>query len=197
MNLSLNDWASISTLAGTIIALATLFYTAWQITQNTNASRATFWLALRNMFAEHRDIHIVLRNGNWTTYNNPQKWPQLEAYMGLFEHCMIMLDKGLIDWETFQRLYEYRLQNIIVVPEIVGEKLITRGKSWQDFIQLVMNEHLQLKRAVQATAIRWLVTHEAEWRQSNEFQWLNSDMGKQWLHSNDGKQWMQLTGYIP
>jgi hypothetical protein len=198
VNLSLSDWSSIATIVGSLIALAALLYTTWQVVQNTNVNRATFWLELRKMFADHQDIHVELRDGSWETYddNDPDKWPPLEAYMGLFEHCMIMLDKGLIDWQTFQRIYEYRLHNIVVVPEIVGEKLIKRGNNWQDFIQLVMNDHLHLKQDVLATAAAWLSTNEAEnWIQSEEFQWFGSDDGKEWLRSPVGKQWKELTGY--
>jgi hypothetical protein len=138
---------------------------------------------------------VVLRNGDWNPADLNQQWPQLEAYMGLFEHCMVMLAKGLIDWETFQRIYEYRLRNIIVVPEIVGEKLILRGRGWEDFIQLVMSNHLQLKQDLRSTATRWLTDCQGKWQESEQFQWLNSDPGKKWLQTQAGNLWMEMTGY--
>jgi hypothetical protein len=53
MSQMISDFAGIATIVGTVIALATLGYTAYQIRQNTNMIRANYWLELRKMFAEH------------------------------------------------------------------------------------------------------------------------------------------------
>jgi len=38
--------------------------------------------------------------------------PSVEAYMGLFERVMIMIDLGLLKADIVERLYGYRVLNI-------------------------------------------------------------------------------------
>ena len=69
--------------------------------------------------------------------SNPQEWAQLEAYMGLFEHCEIMLREGLIDLKTFDLNYGYRIKNILANEVIVREKLVKAKEGWPQFISLI------------------------------------------------------------
>lgn len=124
--------------------------------------RAQFWLELRKMFAEHDDVHRMLRYGTWphsladsastasslfstdidssNDREEPtlEQWADLEAYMGLFEHCKAMLDDDLIDFPTFSSIYGYRVGNILANETI--EKAKFRNKhargGWKDFIAL-------------------------------------------------------------
>jgi hypothetical protein len=50
--------------------------------------------------------------------------------MGLFEHCELLIEKKLLDIETFKVIFEYRLSNIIANPIIVKAKLIDEKNSW-------------------------------------------------------------------
>lgn len=141
MRLSLTQWADVATVLGAIAGVLALVYTALQIRQNTRVHRAEFWLTLRQMFAEHKEVHLVLRNYDWPnddiTYPDEQDWARLEAYLGLLEHCEIMLSDGLLDWRTFEEVYGYRIRLILKNPLIVRDKLIRRREGWVRFLALV------------------------------------------------------------
>jgi len=57
--------------------------------------------------------------------------------MGLFEHCMKMIDMHVIDWNTFKDIYGYRVSNILANPLVVEAKLRGERDSWRDFLRLV------------------------------------------------------------
>jgi hypothetical protein len=141
-SMTLNDWASIATITGAVIAIIVLWYTGRQVHQNTKISRGQFWLELEKMFSDHDDVHIKLRpGGEWSTNasgpSTAKEWATVEDYMGLFEHCEILLDKGLIDIETFKSLFSYRLHNIIANETILVGKLIQESNDWRHFISLL------------------------------------------------------------
>mgnify|MGYP007118313577 CR=1 FL=1 len=138
----LADWANIATIAGIPIAALVLIYTAYQVHQNTIISRGQFWLELEKMFSTHDEVHIKLRpGGEWAIKDSGpetvQDWAKVEDYMGLFEHCELMLRRRLIDVETFKLVFSYRIYNIVSNKIIVDAKLRREGKSWQAFIRLL------------------------------------------------------------
>jgi len=57
--------------------------------------------------------------------------------MGLFEHCEIMLEKGLIDERTFREIYGYRLVNLVKNDWIRMEKLCKLSGGWKRLIALL------------------------------------------------------------
>jgi hypothetical protein len=138
---TLSDWANVATVLGAILGVIALGYTGLQIRQATRTQRADFWLTLRQMFAEHQEIHRKLRDGEWpnddVTYPDEDDWAKLEAYMGLFEHCEIMLEDRILDWRTFYHIYRYRIELILSNPLIVRDKLIRRREGWERFLNLV------------------------------------------------------------
>ena len=152
LSFALGQWADIATILASIVAGLALLYAALQIRISTKVSRAGFWLELRKMFAEHKDLHLKLRKKEWpdkegSCPGEEEDWPALEAYMGLFEHCEAMLGQGLIDWPTFKAIYGYRVENIIRNPWIVREKLIRRRYGWKKFLHLVEKMKDDLPRA--------------------------------------------------
>ena len=74
-----------------------------------------------------------------------EEWADLEAYMGLFEHCEVLLDEKLIDEQTFKEIYSYRLKNIVANDTIRKEKLVRLAVGWQRFIALLSRMGVELK----------------------------------------------------
>jgi hypothetical protein len=146
--MTLSDWANISTIIASLGALGALSYTAYQVSVSSKISRANFWLELRNQISNHSEIHLKLRNEEWSNddekFPPEQDWSKLEAYMGFFEHCETMLDQKLIDWATFNDIYGYRIQLILLNPIIVREKLINRRSGWKRFLKLTARFHNNL-----------------------------------------------------
>ncbi|MBU1627866.1 hypothetical protein KKB18_10900 [bacterium] len=138
-------WACLADIAAVIgipIAVMTLFFTANQIHQKTKSSRGQFELELEKMFYQHDEVHRKLRpGGDWTKDNaGPEDnvdWAKVEDYMGLFEHCELMLRNKIIDWETFDHIFSYRLWNIYANEIIKVGKLENERDSWLLFIALL------------------------------------------------------------
>ena len=140
--MNLQDWTNIAQIAATTISAFALFYAGWQVTLSTRVHRAQFWLELRKMFHEHKDVHTKLRDGGeWSHHgtgpSTPSEWASIEAYMGLFEHCERMMEEGLLDIRTFKSIYEYRIHNIINNDAIYTAKIINESPYWRDFIALM------------------------------------------------------------
>ena len=134
---------ALSLLINTGTLLVTTFggLAAWhQIKKNTDANTATFWLELRKMFESHAETHIAFRTGGkWTGEKAPQDakgWAEVEAYMGLFEHCERLMQKGLIDEDTFMDIYSYRIENIISSEAVLKHKLEAEKMYWRTFVAL-------------------------------------------------------------
>ena len=148
-SLGLDDWGNIASVAGVPIAVIVLLFTAYQVRQSTKISRGQFWLELEKMFSQHDEVHIKLRpGGEWTVKNSGpktvQEWAKVEDYMGLFEHCELMLRKRLLDWETFKLVFSYRLRNITANKIIVDAKLRREKASWQAFIRLLKRLKIEI-----------------------------------------------------
>lgn len=94
------------------------------------------------MFQSHDPVHLKLRpGGKWSSNSSgpkePEEWAELEDYMGLFEHCEIMMNLGLIDVQTFSDIFAYRLRNIVANSLICEKKLRQEAESWKKFISLL------------------------------------------------------------
>lgn len=84
------------------------------------------------LFFKHDVVHRRLRpRGVWTDGSGPatpEEWAEVEPYMGLFEHCEVMLQQRLIDEKTFRETYAYRLNNLVANDTIRTEKLVRRAR---------------------------------------------------------------------
>jgi hypothetical protein len=110
-----------------------------QLREGQKIAYGDFLLRLDEAFQRHQDVHIKLRFGGESPKGRlrfPKDWPAIESYMGMFERVQLLLEKDLIDIGTVNRLYGYRLFNIVVNPTIYQEKLVNLGYGWKDFIKL-------------------------------------------------------------
>jgi hypothetical protein len=133
---SLNAVKNIVTIVGVIIAAGSLVFAAQNTELTRPTSRAGFWLDLRDQFEKHDADHRLLRpGGDWAgARGGPttvEEWAKVEAYMGLFEHCEIMLDQKLIDESTFEEIYRFRLGNFVANDTIRREKRCNRPEGWE------------------------------------------------------------------
>ena len=67
-----------------------------------------------------------------------EAWADVDGYMGLFEMVKVLVDGKVIDLVTVNRLYGYRITNIVRNEKIRQQKLdnpATRS-DWHDFIEL-------------------------------------------------------------
>lgn len=139
--MTLAEAKDVAALAGIVIGASSLLLAALSLLVTARTNRAKFWLELRSAFAKHDDVHRSLRpGGKWANDagpRTPDEYAQIEAYMGLFEHCEIMLSHRLIDEVTFREVYRYRLENLVANQWVREEKLCRRAAGWKRFIELL------------------------------------------------------------
>src|SRR5947207_448902 len=115
--MTLAEAKDLATLAGVAIGVGSLLFAAFNLFMTAKINRARFWLDLRSAFAKHDDVHRNLQPpGKWANDAGPttfDEYFQITDYMGLFEHCEIMLSQRLIDEATFREIYRYRLKNLV------------------------------------------------------------------------------------
>jgi hypothetical protein len=115
-----------------------------QLEQQSQTTRGQFLLSLHERFGEHEKIHLLLRNKEanfkWWSGAEPtgDEWAAVEAYMGLFERVWMLVKGKSIDIEVIERLYGYRIENIVTNNMIRETKLENKDFAiyWIDFIEL-------------------------------------------------------------
>ena len=139
--MTLGEVKDIAVIVGVLAGAGSLVAATLSLMLAHRTNRAKFWIDLRGAFAKHDDVHRKLRpGGDWlggAGPANPQEFADVEAYMGLFEHCEIMLSQRLIDEPTFREIYRYRLQNLISNEWVRAEKICVRPEGWKRFIDLL------------------------------------------------------------
>lgn len=133
-------------LVGTAIAL---YQTRKQAEQAQKVTLGQFLLDLDEKFSHHQDAHVALRPGGKSANEDAgpvtaEEWAQVEAYMGLFERINILIDKNILDADTVDRLYGYRVNNIVANPVINQAKLVKKSEDWTNFLSLCEKLNIQL-----------------------------------------------------
>ncbi len=138
---------------GLFLAGIGLIYTGRQIQQARKIARGEFLLHLDELFAQHNDVHLLLRPGG--DYANggkkpdtTQEWTAVERYMGLFERVKALIDDKIIDIDTVYSFYGYRVFNLTANETIRECKLVQEEESWIDFVELWRALEAYRKRAV-------------------------------------------------
>jgi len=140
-----NDWSTILTIVGVFGTLILVFHNNRQFNRDKKIARAKFWLDLESMFSKFDDLNSKLRNGGeWNDKSEftVKEWSEIEDYMGLFEHCELMIQDGVIDSERFESIFLYRVKNLIFNSHIYKAKVIGEQESWVTFIKLLERYNL-------------------------------------------------------
>jgi len=124
----------ILSIVSTIILIFALFVSISEFRKNNNISKSNFLLELREKFMIERRLRIykALRNEE-----KIEDWTDLDDYLGLFEICEIMIKNKTIEFQNFEKLYKYRLRNILCNKEVVFYKLVEESDSWIDLYSLL------------------------------------------------------------
>jgi hypothetical protein len=118
---------------GVLLALRGLRHAAEQIRQanvvaedSRRIAQGEFLLHLDEILRNHIDVHTNLRpRGRWSGDEGPtsaEDW--------------VAVDSQIISIAIFERLYGYRLDNIVRNPVIYEEKLVKNAAGWRDFLAL-------------------------------------------------------------
>ena len=134
------NWATILTIVGVFSTLILLIFTVRQINSNAKISKAGFWLEIEKMFNKFDELNLQLRpTGEWREKQSfsKEEWGLIEDYMGVFEHCELMMQDKVIDEDRFKKIFSYRIENLVSNESIVKHKLIEEKDSWTTFIELL------------------------------------------------------------
>lgn len=135
---NIQDLANLATVFGVIgIGLAW-----WQLRRTKQTEEARFWLELRKTFDEHEYvISKIARGGEWVLPAHPpysfnQKDERMVyRYLGQLELCEVMIQKGLLNRDIFNRQHGYKVRHM--VENVPITQLVSRHSAmWTDLIDL-------------------------------------------------------------
>ena len=127
---------AIATCATAIIAFFTYRLARKQL-KNINATDSSrFLLELRDSFSEKRRwrIHRAIKN-NSNGYLKKND-TEVDDYLGLFEICEVMINKGTMTVVDFKNFYFYRLEYILDNSFILEKLLTEKASYWANFSKL-------------------------------------------------------------
>lgn len=129
--------ADILTIIGSLLTGIGVLYAAHQVRLARRTARAQFFMQLDAMFQHHTEVANRLRT-DWRTGGpaTVEDWIAVENYMLLFEHVQLLIEDGIFDLHTFDRLYGYRLFYVTENSIIRKHKLEERCDQWVHFITL-------------------------------------------------------------
>jgi hypothetical protein len=138
----INLFIAIGTLITAFATIILALVTQATVRQAKKDSRGDFLLRLDEAFRYYQPIHSKLRpKGPWAGNSggpeSNEDWIAVEGYMGLFERVQILIEQKVIDIATIERLYGYRVSNIVANTIIYNEKLTGPLRNdWSDFVKL-------------------------------------------------------------
>jgi len=115
-----------------------LSYTYREIKNIGKDEQARFWLELQRQFSEYKHIYAAFRpTGEWVKKHDfsSSEWAEIEFYLGLFEHCEMLLNAKLIREDFFVRSYKVQLQNVVNNHEVCA-KLNREKNESKDLLSL-------------------------------------------------------------
>ena len=89
------------------------------------------------MLRHHERVHVKLDSEEGAEWDPaPEDWPAIEAYMGVFERIQLLVEDKVLTLRTVDRLYSYRVLNIVSNDHIRTKKLVEKKEFWPDFCKL-------------------------------------------------------------
>jgi hypothetical protein len=135
---SFTDWAGLAVaLCGLLLAMGGFSYAGRQLLHSQRSAQGAFLLDLEGMLRQHDEVHTKLDSPTGRAWApSDDDWPAIEAYMGVFERIQLLVDRKILDIETVDRLYSYRVINIVLNDRIRSGKLDEKAAFWPDFFEL-------------------------------------------------------------
>ena len=110
-------------------------------------------LDIKLLLENYNDIHLKFRGetGEWIRKvpeikdkaKSIEIWAKIDAYLGTFELCGILVDKGTISLANFNSQFGYKLRNILSV-ENVRSRINYERSSWSELIKLATKMNIPI-----------------------------------------------------
>lgn len=137
--------ASVSDVTGVIGAATAVIGVPVLVLQMRRARKTTegqSLTTLAQLVSEYKPLHTRLHPPPERWWTSPGTKPskedlvELEGYMGFFERLWLLVENKALTLDVVDRLYGYRVANIVNNPEIRKQKLEPQKAGWSDFIGL-------------------------------------------------------------
>lgn len=139
ISLDLDRIVDISSIAASVATAGGLIYAGRQLRHSRSVATTDALLSLDGLLERFDEIQIKLsRKEKLTT----EDFREVALYMGLMERINVMVDQGIVDIDTVNRLYGFRIRTIVENPGI-QQWIKEKKHNWQDFIKLsqAIDEH--------------------------------------------------------
>ena len=129
----------ILTATGTMLAGIGLIYTGIQVRLARKTTRSQFLIQLYQMMEQHNEVHGRLTGLGWpdgrTGPETVDEWIKVGRVLGLFEYIQILVKDRIIDIETVDELYSYRLFHL-VHNETIRKRYFAEQGRWDGVVEL-------------------------------------------------------------
>jgi hypothetical protein len=150
----------IITALGAILTGVGLIYAGIQIKLSRKTTRSQFLLQLYQLMEQHNEVHARLTGLGWsdgkTGPDTVEEWIKVGRALGLFEYINILVKDGLIEIDTVDKLYSYRLFHL-VNNEIIRNRHFNAHSGWDGVIELLTD--LKDKRMFKLLSQQYGVNH--------------------------------------
>lgn len=130
------------TAIGTILTGAGLIFAGTQVRLAQKTARSQFLLQLYQLMDQHNEVHIRLTGMGWSI--NPkgpvtrEEWVKVGRLLGLFEYINILYVDRIIDADTIDDLYSYRLFHALNNDTIREKHFENKNRTWSGIISLLI-----------------------------------------------------------
>jgi hypothetical protein len=128
------------TAIGAMLTGIGLIYTGIQVKLSRKTTRSQFLIQLFQLMEQHNEIHGRLTGLGWPDGrkgpDTVQEWLQVGRLLGLFEYIQILVQDGLLDLNTVDELYSYRLFHLWN-NEIIRQRHFADDRTWTGVVKLL------------------------------------------------------------
>lgn len=130
----------ILTAIGTMLTGIGLIYTGIQVKLSRKTARSQFLIQLYQLMEQHNEVHARLTGMGWPDGRKGpetiEEWIKVGRVLGIFEYIQILVEDGIIELDTVDELYSYRLFHL-VNNEIIWKRHFAAGGAWHGVVKLL------------------------------------------------------------
>jgi hypothetical protein len=137
LSMSVTD---VLTAIGALLTGIGLIYTGIQVKLSRKTTRSQFLIQLFQLMEQHNEIHGRLTGLGWPDGrkgpDTVEEWIQVGRLLGLFEYIQILVQDGLLDLDTVDELYSYRLFHLWN-NEVIRHRHFGDNRTWTGVVKLL------------------------------------------------------------
>ncbi len=152
-NLSALTWGDIFAGLQALFILVGFIFAIVQLRNQSRDSRTNVMFQLMQMFRDYDDIQVAFRpGGKWNDKcpETAEDWARIDNYLGLYEHCEVLIQLNRIEPEFFERAYRVPLENALLHSD-VQHKLQGEYECWHDLWALCKRYNIGIPKVANSS----------------------------------------------